>query len=150
MFATVLNPKNIAEVQARLEELTEQSQRRWGTMTPAGMLYHLRAQQESAMAIVPNPPMYKSYAQHPVMRWLFIYILPWPRGFRTAKAFDANKQSDKVQLLEEEKKLFIDRLEKFIVYPNPLPHPLFGDLSKKMWSRMVYKHIDYHFRQFGV
>lgn len=150
MFATLQNPINVAQVKKRLDQLTAQSQRRWGTMSPEGMLYHLRAQQESAIALVPNPPMYKSYAQIPVMRWLYIYVLPWPKGFRTAKAFDASKQSDKIKTLEEEKKLFVERLEMFIQYPNPLPHPLFGDLSKKMWSRMVYKHIDYHFKQFGV
>jgi hypothetical protein len=29
-------------------------------------------------------------------------------------------------------------------------HPAFGQLSRKDWGVLVYKHIDHHLRQFGV
>lgn len=29
-------------------------------------------------------------------------------------------------------------------------HPAFGKLSTKDWGVLVYRHIDHHFKQFGV
>ncbi|MGH9801334.1 MAG: DUF1569 domain-containing protein, partial [Blastocatellia bacterium] len=29
-------------------------------------------------------------------------------------------------------------------------HPAFGKLSTKDWGALTYKHMDHHFRQFGV
>jgi hypothetical protein len=30
------------------------------------------------------------------------------------------------------------------------PHPSFGALPNWEWGRLMYRHIDHHFRQFGV
>jgi hypothetical protein len=30
------------------------------------------------------------------------------------------------------------------------PHPFFGSLTPRAWSRGMYKHLDHHLRQFGV
>lgn len=29
-------------------------------------------------------------------------------------------------------------------------HPTFGPLTPREWGMLVYKHTDYHFRQFGA
>ncbi|MCP3915760.1 MAG: DUF1569 domain-containing protein [bacterium] len=30
------------------------------------------------------------------------------------------------------------------------PHPFFGPLTSEEWSRLMWKHLDHHLRQFGV
>jgi hypothetical protein len=34
--------------------------------------------------------------------------------------------------------------------PHWNPHPAFGSLPNWEWGRLMYRHIDHHFRQFGV
>jgi hypothetical protein len=31
-----------------------------------------------------------------------------------------------------------------------LRHPFFGNLTAEQWGALLYKHLDHHFRQFGV
>lgn len=30
------------------------------------------------------------------------------------------------------------------------PHPLFGRMSTRDWDRLLYRHTNHHFRQFGI
>lgn len=30
------------------------------------------------------------------------------------------------------------------------PHPFFGVLTSEEWGKGIYKHLDHHFKQFGV
>lgn len=29
-------------------------------------------------------------------------------------------------------------------------HPMFGDLDKEAWGRLIYIHLNHHLKQFGV
>lgn len=150
MFANIHKSADFQLLQQRLNKLHAESLRRWGTMNSAEMLFHLRAQLEASLGIIETPPLYKNWAQKQPFTWLYLYPLPWPRGFKTAKAFNAKKQSAFVKDFETEKQLYLQRLSEFKACTSPNYHPLFGALSVKDWGRLVYKHTDYHLRQFGA
>lgn len=82
-------------------------------------------------------------------RWLFIYVLPMPKGVPTARELIAR--------VPETWDADIARLRAMIEGirpPGPSDpigdHPLFGTMSARDWGVLMWKHTDHHLRQFGV
>ena len=48
---------------------------------------------------------------------------------------------------------FLISFDRFVAKPEGnkfSPHPIFGEMNRDEWGKIAYKHIDHHFRQFGV
>ncbi len=86
------------------------------------------------------------------LRWLFVHLLPWPKGkLPTMPEF----QQTQPKQFEEDRKAWNEALSRFTSRgrqskPGWSPHPAFGAMPNWEWGRMVYRHIDHHFQQFGV
>jgi hypothetical protein len=84
------------------------------------------------------------------LKQLIIYCLPFPKGVPTAPALLARvpaEWSDDVSVLH----LLIDQFAMRDRNAKDWPeHPAFGRLSARAWGVLAYRHIDHHFRQFGV
>lgn len=84
-----------------------------------------------------------------LVRWLLLYVLPFPKGAPTAKellirpatSFDSDVQTLKATILATEA-------------PRPGAavgdHPIFGRMSVRDWGVLLYKHTNHHFRQFEI
>lgn len=85
-------------------------------------------------------------------RWLFVHLLPWPKGkLPTLPEFQQTKPGQ----FEEDRNAWEAALSRFVTrgrQPSPHweHHPAFGALPNWEWGRIMYRHIDHHFRQFGV
>ncbi len=83
------------------------------------------------------------------IKQLIIYWLPFPKGAPTAPELLARKP----EAVEREKTQLAAMMDKMAQaqgceeWPD---HPAFGKLSSKDWGVLVYRHIDHHFKQFGV
>ncbi len=84
-----------------------------------------------------------------LIRPLFIHLLPFPRRAPTAPLLLAREPADwsrDVATL----RAAIDAVRE----PPPgtaVPvHPAFGTISARDWGVLGYKHINHHFRQFGI
>jgi len=76
------------------------------------------------------------------------------------KPFGKNSPTDKSYIFtdtrkfEEEKSKVIGSVKKFFEGgPSQCtthPHPFFGKFTPEEWSVFTWKHLDHHFRQFGV
>ena len=87
------------------------------------------------------------------MQWLF------KKSMYNDKLWRKNLPTVPVAKAREEKD-FEKELEKLKVELNNLyqlkdrevwnPHPTFGEFTQKQWGQFQYKHLDHHFRQFGV
>lgn len=151
-----LTMRNIAdneafdEVKQRLAALDADTARLWGTMTPAQMLMHCRLQIGLGTGAVRSKPMFPK-----VVQWLakqsFGFRLKWKRDLPTAPAMVATTH-DGLDISAEREALlatisdFIGRDEQAALSG----HPIFGNMSKAEWGRIIYKHLDHHLRQFGV
>ena len=132
----------------RIWKLSPQSERRWGTMSSSKMICHLGDQVRLALGELEARPLPGPMRYAP-MRWLAIYVIPWPHGFKgPPETFTTNSREwerDVVALdaLLEEFAARSDQRE----WPE---HPVFGRMSGALWARVTCKHFDHHLRQFGV
>ena len=144
---TLLDPRVEGEMLDRLMKLAPDARGRWGRMSAARMLRHLAnairmatgdlriARRETPLRLFP-------------IKQLIVFILPFPHGAPTAPALVVKEEVD----FEAERRTVAELIGAFTkrdlqAWPE---HPAFGPLSREQWGVMVWKHVDHHFRQFGV
>ncbi len=136
-------------MRARLVALTPEHEPRWGRMNARQMLVHVAQQLRMALGeLQPKPVPAGALGRWP-MKQLVIYVLPWPKGVRTAPELlvcDPQEWSRDRESLEE----LIRRMSQSGPETVFAPHPAFGKLSGRAWGVLSYRHLDHHFRQFGV
>lgn len=132
----------------RLARLDPEQPALWGSLTAPRMLAHLCDQMRMPLRDQPCAPI-PSPTRYPVLRELFLYVLPWPKGRIQGppEAF----QADPAQWSEDLATLngLVDRylsLEPDRTWPD---HPHFGRMNRRAWGAFCYKHFDHHLRQFG-
>ena len=142
-----------ADVRTRLVErmrmLREDTPRKWGSMTPAQMVWHLN----SALANACGDVEYKFRGpRNGVVRSLvrfFVLRAPWPKGVPTAPEMTAGPSYD----LEAERARFealIGRVGCTRADGSWPVHPAFGQMDGRDWCKLEVRHIDHHLRQFGL
>ncbi len=147
MAATVYDPARRDELARRLSALTFDRPPRWGRMTAPQMVTHLLEalrMPSGELHIAARPLPLK-----PLVKFVMLYLLPFPKGAPTARELLARKP----QTWEED----VQALRAAILAlrePGPGArigeHPIFGRMSAKDWGVLLYKHTDHHLRQFGV
>lgn len=133
------------EILARMARLEPGTKPKWGKMTAAQMVGHVARPMSGAMgelhvAAKPGP------LRNRIIRYLVIYVLPWPRGAPTLPEYIDAGDGDFARNVKALGAL----LERFAAAQTLLPHPAFGALSPKDWGRLTYRHLDHHLKQFGL
>ncbi len=144
------SPVMLSELTARIERLTPQSPRQWGTMTPDQMLHHLNLATGSALGYF-NLPDESNALSRSVVKWLLVdFPSKMAQGLGTAKSFTTTEhQYD----FDYEKRLLLEILRKACTSETTAtwgPHVLFGRMSDNEWGRLLTMHTDHHLRQFDI
>lgn len=91
------------------------------------------------------------------VRFLLIYVLPFPRGLPTSPVLLERPAYDPGEITERawqaEVQIFAELLETIgrrATTKDWPPHAAFGTLSGRQWGVLQYRHVDHHFRQFAV
>lgn len=149
MAANIFTSTDAQEIMRRISRVGENSARQWGTMTAAEMCWHCRQQLE----FVVNPSnvkVLKTMYRFQPMKWMIIFVIPWPKEAPTAPTMDAKKSNPAVESVETEKAKMIAALETVLKMEHiKATHPLFGELGKHYWGRLIWKHLHHHLRQFS-
>ena len=149
MGKTIFRERDRQELHDRFARLTPSSQRRWGKMNAAQMICHLQDSLAVATGAVPAKRK-RTRLAHPVLRFLAIYVLPWPKGkVRTAPEMLVTQPADwdaDVNRLRDA----LDSAAALGPTGRWAPHPAFGDLPGRHYGRLIYRHCSYHLSQFGV
>jgi hypothetical protein len=149
MAANIFTTKDAQEIMRRISRLGENSARQWGTMTPAEMCWHCRQQLEFVVHPT-NVKVLKTMYRFQPMKWMIIFAIPWPKEAPTAPTMDAKKSNAAVESVETEKAKLIAALEAVLKMEHiKATHPLFGELGKHYWGRLIWKHLHHHLRQFS-
>jgi hypothetical protein len=146
---TIFETTTRATLQDRLGRLAPDSKPGFGKLNVNQMVVHCTGGIDmliGRLKVAPRPgPL-----RNPLLRYLIIYVLPWPHGAPTAPELipptDPGDFGENVAKLREA----IERIGTESAEGVFDPHPAFGALKGKDVGVLVARHLDHHLRQFGV
>lgn len=145
---SIWNDSDRAELVRRAWTLTPTHTAKWGKFTVGGMLAHLNDSTRMATGELPVTGKAPSFLRWPPVRYLFIYLLPMPKGAPTAPALLARTTAADLAAEQQAFQTLFDALARRT--EMAAAHPAFGPLSRDDWGALLHKHTDHHLRQFGV
>lgn len=136
------------ELNARLDRLGVESRAQWGKMNVGQMLTHVNTPLEGQLGKVQSDEKGNF-----LFRLLFKKMLysdkPFGRNLPTAKSFVITDVRDFEREHARLKANLLEAKEKGLK-GSWARHPAFGVYTPAQHGMMIYKHLDHHFRQFGV
>jgi len=144
---TVFDPDARHSLIVRLRSLSPESQARWGRMNAPQALCHMADQVRCALGDIPTQPR-RSILNNRLIRFFAVHLLPWPKG-RIPTVPEMLTATPGVW--EEDRSSLEALLERAAERGEDgewTEHPAFGRLSGREWGWLIYKHTDYHLRQF--
>ncbi|MFD2827265.1 DUF1569 domain-containing protein [Leeuwenhoekiella polynyae] len=132
----------------RLANLSPESTAQWGKMNVGQMLNHCQKPLEIAIYNkdfgLKSNFLIRSFFKKPMYDdSTFRKNMPTPKRFKVSEFKDFSTEKERLKSL----------IESFYSLKNKkdwTPHPVFGNFTPEQWGKMQYKHLDHHFRQFGV
>lgn len=146
---SIFEPSAREALVRRLAALGPDTAARWGKFDATRMLAHVNDGLRMATGELPVKAR-PSFLRNAVVRYLVIYVFPFPKGAPTAPELLA--RSDRAEF-NVERAAFAELLAKVgsqggrVAWPD---HPAFGPMTRKDWGVLGYKHVHHHFTQFGV
>lgn len=137
-----------AALLTRMDRLDAVTPARWGTLTAPRMVAHLIDSVRMALGEYPVAGR-SSFLSNPVMRFLIIHVLPFPKGAPTAPALLTRAPESWPADIAALKTL-IERAASNGLSGTWVPHPAFGAISPRDWGVLIYKHVNHHLTQFGA
>lgn len=139
------------EIKNRIARLGPASQRQWGKMNAAQAMAHCATAMEWAVGDIVAPRMFLGRILGPLAKSKVLSDeTPMSRNSPTAKSLVVTNERD----LEKERQRLCTLIDRFCQGgPHSCtkhPHTFFGSLTPDEWSRLMYKHLDHHLRQFGA
>lgn len=148
MPKSLWNPQIRREVLDRMERLSPETKPRWGRMNAPQMLAHLTSWMQMAKGELKTRAMRVPF-RYPPLKQLVIYWMPFPKGVPTAPELISRGNADwaiEQSALRRHIQSF-EKLDPKMVWPE---HPAFGKMTTRAWGVLCYRHMDHHFRQFGI
>jgi hypothetical protein len=141
----------VEEVKRRIEKLRPDSERQWGTMSPAQVVAHCSVGLEWAVGDkIPERMLLGRIIGGMVKSKVLGNDEPMRRNSPTAKDLVVKDERD----LGTERARLCGLIDRFAsAGPKGCtthPHSFFGKLTPEEWATLMYKHVDHHLRQFGV
>lgn len=137
-------------IQDRLARLEPGSSRKWGKMSAGQMLAHCAIALEAGTGDRPRKQALIGRIFAPFVRSSVLGEKPFPKNSPTDPTFIVTDERD----FAKERQRLRDVIERFCQRgPEEAcrqTHSFLGRLTGDEWGRMMYKHLDHHFQQFGV
>ena len=148
MAHTLWNEEDRRGLDVRLTRLKPDAKGQWGALDAPRMLCHITDAILAATGDLKCKPK-PSPLRYPIVNSLVMFYLPWPKSAPTAPEL----LSRQPEAWDKEVARFRSAVNDLTRCPRngPWPeHVAFGKLSGTQWGRLLYRHTDYHFKQFGV
>jgi Protein of unknown function (DUF1569) len=147
---SIYNTTDYQAMLQRLEKLSPDSQALWGKMNPAQMLEHCH---RAALVAFGEQELKINFLMRLLGKMLknkFINTdAPLQKNAPTAKEFVISTPQD----FEQAKQKLTATFARFAQGPESIKqfnHPFWGKLSLEEWDRLMTKHLNHHFEQFGI
>ena len=148
---SLFDAETATDIKNRIARLEPSSPRHWGKMNAAQALAHCATTMEWAVGDSFAPRMFLGRVFGPLVKSKVLKDeAPLRRNTPTAKSLVVANERD----LDKERQRLCALIDRFS-QGGPQrctnrPHTFFGTLTPEEWSRLMYKHLDHHLRQFGV
>lgn len=136
------------EIVARMSQLSEASERKWGKMTVGQMAWHCQYPLKLAIKNKENSSKGNWFIKTFFKKSLY-NDKPWRKNLPTAPQLKAREPKD-FKIETELLKTLVDDFYALRDRDHWYPHPTFGTFTKEQWGQLQYKHLDHHLKQFGV
>ncbi len=131
---------------------------KWGRFTAPQMLSHVIQSLRVMVGEVEMPLVKTSWAiRHAPLRQLLIYVLPFPKGLPTSPVLLERSAADPSSMTADAWNAELQEFSKALDRVAPIAsqrvwpsHAAFGAMSGREWGVLQYRHLDHHFRQFGL
>ncbi len=136
------------EISQRLDRLKPDTAAVWGRMNTRQMMAHVVDALRMAIGDLKAEEK-KLPIRFTPLKQLIIYGPPFPKNAPTAPELMGRQADD----WDAECARLRELMDSFASRPRDMAlprHPAFGQLSRRAWGVLSYKHLDHHFRQFGV
>ncbi|MFL0373775.1 DUF1569 domain-containing protein [Paenibacillus amylolyticus] len=147
---SIFDTINAAEITERMDQLSENSIPKWGTMQVSQMLAHCSAFHDIPLGNAFPPRGLLGRLIGRFAKTMFYNDKPLPHNMSTIPTIiidDHRQFITEKEKLEQQINIFQQGAsEKFSRHP----HPFFGKLTAEQWGKGIYKHLDHHLKQFGV
>ena len=145
----ILAESDYAEIRERIMALSSKSPRQWGRMDVQQMLVHCTVQLKLAVGEMSSQRQGPSLMRSRLGKRILFWNLPWPKGATTPKEMNIKTNNFLLAELETQKRELLKYVDKARGEEQFEPHSFFGNLNREEWSRLIYKHLDHHLKQFG-
>ena len=143
----IWDPNARQEIYHRLALVTPDTPAKWGSMSARQMIAHLVDAIRMATGALPAEQKNLPIRFTPIKQ-LIIYGPPFPKNSPTAPELLGRQAEDwEAECVELKREIESYAAKPPAKFPR---HPAFGNLSRKAWGALGYKHIDHHLRQFGA
>jgi hypothetical protein len=146
---TIIEQKDFVKISNRIRLLSSTNKKRWGKMTLQEMLVHCTTQLKLALGEIESSAQGSFIMRTAFGKWIAFSNIPWPQGSNTPSEMNVEKNRFMLTDIENEKKDLLTYLDRVMSASELMPHPFFGQLTKTEWSRLIFKHIDHHLKQFS-
>jgi hypothetical protein len=151
---TLGNAADRQKILRRLRGLHSDKPPVWGRMTAPQVVCHLADAFRNVLgerpAVAGPPP---SLLNRTVVKWLFLYVLPQPRGIKTRPESDQALGGTPPTDFTSDVANLENVCERFASAHGQAvrrPHFIFGSMTNREWHRWGWLHMDHHLRQFGL
>lgn len=146
----LFNEADLSEMLERIDKLSTDTEKKWGKMNVSQMLAHCNKSIETAMGQNIIQRVFIGRIIGTLMKKSVLSEKPFGKNSPTDKSYifspDLSFEVEKLKLTSSLKKF----LEGGISNCTTHPHPFFGHFTPEQWALFQWKHLDHHFRQFGV
>jgi hypothetical protein len=146
----LFEPVVLDELNGRLSRLRPDSRSHWGKMSVSQMLAHCSEWMDLAQGRTFPPRSLVGYIFGRVAKRSVLNDEPIRRNMPTDKILIVNGERD---FAAERERLSVSIGVFSSGGPDKCtrhPHSFFGPMTPQEWAILAYKHLDHHFRQFGV
>lgn len=142
------DPMVQSSFQERVGRLRADAPALWGRMNAAQMLAHCVLTMQMPTGEVKVKAGFMSLLGR-LLKKKILGEQPFRHGVPTDKVFLVNDARE----FEQERARYLNQLLVLSKGPEAITshlHPFFGTMTNEEWSRLLFKHLDHHLRQFGV
>ena len=145
---SIANIAQRAKMIDRVQALSPDCTRRWGSMTAPEMLAHCADAMRMGLGDLPCTTKDVPLLRLGITKWLMFNVLPFPKSTPTAPELRSRAPLP----WEEERASLIALINRAGTAPADAPlveHPVFGPMKTKEWCQLAYAHLNHHLKQFG-